>query len=78
MKSINIKLDSIEKVKKFVHIVATVESDLDLVSNRYTIDAKSIMGIFSLDLSKELKLVVGNDDEATFQEVKEKLADFVV
>ncbi len=78
MNSINIKLDSIEKVKKFVHLVATVESDLDLVSSRYTIDAKSIMGIFSLDLSKELKLVVSSDDEAIFQEVKEKLNEFTV
>ncbi len=78
MKSINIKLDSIEKVKKFVHIVASIESDLDLVSSRYTIDAKSIMGIFSLDLSKELKLVVANGNDVTFAEVKEKLSEFIV
>ncbi len=76
MKSIKIKLDSVDKVKKFVHLVASVECDLDLVSNRYTIDAKSIMGIFSLDLSKELELVVS--DEACFDSLKASLTEFAV
>ncbi len=53
-----ILLDSVEKVKKFVDIAATFPCDLDLKSGRYTVDAKSIMGIFSLDLKKPLTLVV--------------------
>ncbi len=76
MKSLKIKLDSVDKVKKFVHLVATVDCYLDLVSNRYTIDAKSIMGIFSLDLSKELELVVS--DDKCFESLAESLSEFVV
>ncbi len=76
MQSIKIKLDSVEKVKKFVHLVASIECDLDLVSDRYTIDAKSIMGIFSLDLSKELELKVG--DASLFDSVAETLKEFSI
>ena len=61
MKSINISLDSIEKVKKFVNTIAACDGDFDLSSDRYVIDAKSIMGIFSLDLSKKLRLDIHND-----------------
>ena len=50
MKSINIKLDTIDKVKEFVNKINTFDGDFDLVSARYVIDAKSIMGIFSLSL----------------------------
>ena len=46
MKSINIKLDTIDKVKEFVNKINTFDGDFDLVSARYVIDAKSIMGIF--------------------------------
>jgi phosphotransferase system HPr-like phosphotransfer protein len=53
-----ILLDSVEKVKKFVDIAATFPCELDIKSGRYTVDAKSIMGIFSLDLKKPLTLVV--------------------
>lgn len=63
MKSVNIKLDSIDKVKEFVNLINTFDGDFDLVSNRYVIDAKSIMGIFSLDISNELRLDVHDDSE---------------
>lgn len=56
MKSINIKLDSVEKVKSFVEILNKYDGDFDLVSDKYVIDAKSIMGIFSLDLKNSLRL----------------------
>jgi len=56
MQTINVLLDTVEKVKVFVNTVAPMEGDIDLVSERYVVDAKSIMGIFSLDLSKPLKL----------------------
>ena len=58
MQSMKIKLDTVEKVKGFVSIVAPLEGDIDIVSERYVIDAKSIMGIFSLDLSKTLELKI--------------------
>jgi len=64
MQTVNIKLDTVEKVKGFVNILAPLDGDFDLISDRYLIDAKSIMGIFSLDLSKELKLQIHNADSA--------------
>ena len=56
MKTIKISLNSIDKVKSFVNDITTFDYDFDLVSGRYVIDAKSIMGIFSLDLSKPIDL----------------------
>lgn len=64
MKSVNITLNSIDKVKTFVNTISKYNTDFDLVSGRYVIDAKSIMGIFSLDLSKPIRLDVHDDDEA--------------
>ena len=72
MKSFNIMLDSINKVKIFVNIVAKCDYDVDLTSGRYVVDAKSIMGIFSLDLSKPIKLDIHGDDDGSFEaEIKE-------
>ena len=56
MKTVQISLNSIDKVKSFVNAISQFEFDFDLISGRYVIDAKSIMGIFSLDLSKPLQL----------------------
>ena len=64
MKSVKISLNSIDKVKAFVNEVTKFDSDFDLVSGRYVIDAKSIMGIFSLDLSKPIGLNIHNDAQA--------------
>lgn len=62
MKSVIIKLDTISSVKKFVNLVAMYDFDVDLISGRYAVDAKSIMGIFSLDLSKPLKMEIYSDE----------------
>ena len=56
MKTVQISLNSIGKVKSFVNTISQFEYDFDLISGRYVIDAKSIMGIFSLDLSKPIEL----------------------
>ncbi|MBR6231277.1 MAG: HPr family phosphocarrier protein [Lachnospiraceae bacterium] len=61
MSTIKISLDSIDKVKSFVNILAKFDCDFDLISGRYLIDAKSIMGIFSLDLSKPIDLEIHAD-----------------
>ncbi len=61
MKTVRISLNSIDKVKSFVNDIAKYEFDFDLVSGRYVIDAKSIMGIFSLDLSKDIDLNIHTD-----------------
>ena len=58
MKTIQISLNSIDKVKAFVNEIGKFDCDFDLVSGRYVIDAKSIMGIFSLDLSNPLQLEI--------------------
>ena len=55
-------LQAINDVKEFVNIVMKYDFDIDLVSGRYAIDAKSIMGIFSLDLSKNLTLNIQKED----------------
>lgn len=63
MKEYIVKLNSIEQVKEFVALTNKCAFDVDLMSGRYAIDAKSIMGIFSLDLAKPLKMIVHADDE---------------
>lgn len=62
MKKVTICLNSIDKVKAFVNEVTKFDTDFDLVSGRYVIDAKSIMGIFSLDLSKPIDLNIHSED----------------
>ncbi len=62
MKSVKISLSMAENVKKFVSIVNSYPYDLDLRSGRYLIDAKSLLGIFSLDLSKPVVLEVHEDN----------------
>ena len=63
MKTVKISLNSIDKVKKFVTEISKFDCDFDLVSGRYVIDAKSIMGIFSLDLSKSITLNIHSEGE---------------
>lgn len=62
MKTAKISLNSIDKVKAFVNEISKFDCDFDLVSGRYVIDAKSIMGIFSLDLSKPIDLNIHAED----------------
>ncbi len=61
MKTIKISLNTIDKVKSFVNMITKFDCDFDLVSGRYVIDAKSIMGIFSLDLSNAIDLNIHAD-----------------
>ena len=62
MKTVKISLNSIDKVKAFVNTITRYDLDFDLISGRYVIDAKSIMGIFSLDLSKPIDLTIHGDN----------------
>lgn len=64
MKTFNMMLSSINDVKDFVNIVSRYDFDVDLTSGRYVVDAKSIMGIFSLDLSKPILVEAHSDDPA--------------
>lgn len=76
MKSVKVTLDSIDKVKNFVNLVSKFDTEFDLVSGRYVIDAKSIMGIFSLDLSKPIDLNIHDDEQAN--SISEMLKPFIV
>ena len=76
MKTVQISLNSIDKVKSFVNEVTKYDAEFDLVSGRYVIDAKSIMGIFSLDLSKPIDLNIHSESQV--EEILEKLAPFIV
>lgn len=62
MTTVNIALKAIDDVKNFVNTVLLFDYDIDLISGRYAIDAKSIMGIFSLDLSKPIELHAHTED----------------
>ena len=66
MKTFSILLKSINDVKDFVNIVNRYDFDVDMTSGRYVVDAKSIMGIFSLDLSKPIKVEAHTEDYADF------------
>ncbi len=63
MKEFNVLLTSINDVKQFVNAACSQSCDIDIVSGRYVIDAKSIMGIFSVDLAKPIKVEVRGSDE---------------
>ena len=76
MKTVKICLNSIEKVKSFVNDITMFDADFDLVSGRYVIDAKSIMGIFSLDLSKPIDLAI--HAEANKDEIMEALKPYLI
>lgn len=73
MIEVQISLNSIDKVKSFVNAITQFDFDFDLISGRYVIDAKSIMGIFSLELEEPLSLQVHGEIPAALTEA---LADY--
>lgn len=75
MKSFYIKLLTIEDIRNFVDIVTRQDCDIDLSSGRYVVDAKSIMGIFSLDLMNKILLTAHSDNT---EKLEEELAKFIV
>lgn len=62
MKEFTVVLSSINDVKTFVNVVTKYDFEIDLTSGRYVVDAKSIMGIFSLDLTQPIKVEAHSDD----------------
>jgi len=80
-KTYTILLDSINQVKDFANMINRFHCDVDLSSGRYVIDAKSIMGIFSLDLQSPLTLTIYGDnetDEAEIADIEKALQPFLV
>lgn len=78
MRKVKIKLYGVEEVKRFVNTISQYDFDFDLTSGRYIIDAKSMIGIFSLDLKNDLILVIHCDDEKVLDEVIDNLEGFIV
>lgn len=77
MKCVKIRLDSVDDIKSFVNILSQFNGYFDLVSGRYVVDAKSVMGIFSMDLSRDLELNMLDTNEKD-AEIMEALQPFVV
>lgn len=76
MKTVQVFLNSIEKVKRFVNDVSKFENEFDLAAGKYVIDAKSIMGIFSLDLTQPLTLTIHAND--SMEHILDKLALYMI
>ena len=72
MKSYDIKLSTIEDVRNFVNAVTACDFEVDLASGRYLVDAKSIMGIFSLDLLSPIHMTIHSDSCDAFEKAIEK------
>lgn len=77
MRKVKIKLYGVEEVKKLVNTITEYDYEFDLTSGRYIIDAKSMIGIFSLDLVNPLTLVIHCDDEEVVQEILQRLSAFI-
>ncbi len=75
MKEFKVKITTIDDVKKFVSTIMLFDYEVELVSGRYAIDAQSIMGMFSIDLSKELNPIAHTDDTA---ELEEAISNYIV
>lgn len=76
MKSVKISLKMAESVKNFVNIVSKYPYDIDLHSGRFIIDAKSVLGIFSLDLSKPIVLeIYENECDDLLNELKDYIVE---
>jgi phosphocarrier protein HPr len=70
-----ILLNNIDKIADFIKVVSKIEYDVDLVKGRYTVDAKSVVGVFTLDLSKEAKIIIHTDDENILDKFNEWRVD---
>lgn len=75
MHDMYVSLGTIESVKKFVAIISKYDEDFELISSKYIIDAKSILCIFSIDLSKPVLLRI-NAEGDRLEEIKEAVKEF--
>ena len=66
MQEINIALRDMQAIREFVQAVVLLDYDVDLVQGRYIVDAKSIMGIFALDIHSPIKVVANTNDATPF------------
>lgn len=73
-----IELDTIDGAKQLNAIALNYEEDIDIIKGRYVIDAKSILGIFSLDISKPVKIKIHSDDLSVLDKFYQDIKDFVL
>ena len=73
---VTVNLNEIDKVKKFVNEISKFESDVDIISGRHICDAKSLMSIFSFDLSKPVDIEIHSDDEEEIKKFNEMMEEF--
>lgn len=78
MRTYKILLSKITDVQEFVNAVNKYSFDIDLRSGKYLVDAKSIMGIFSLDLSKEIEMSIEVEDETLVKEFEVSIEKFLI
>lgn len=78
MKKVYVCLNSIDKVKHFVNNITKFETSSDLISGRYVIDAKSVMGILSLNLSKPIELKIHEEDAAVCDKIISSVKEYIV
>ncbi len=76
MYEMKIQIDTIDKVKKFVAAITQFDGEFEIYSGKYIIDAKSILGIFSVDLSKPVILKI--DNGARLEEIRSALQEYAV
>lgn len=76
LKKVQISLNSVEKVRDFVNLATKLDCDLDLVSGRYMIDGKSIMGIFSLNLLKPIEMSINTRNNMDY--ILKELETFII
>ncbi len=77
MKKVSVNLNESTLIKAFVNIINKYPFEMDLRSGRYLVDAKSILGIFSLDLSKPIELEIHSDDTDEIAALLEDIKDFI-
>lgn len=73
-----IELDTIDGAKQLNAIALSYEEDIDIIKGRYVIDAKSILGIFSLDISKPVKIKIHSDDLSVLDKFYQDIKDFIL
>lgn len=75
MKETYIRLNTINDVRRLVSVVEKYPFSVDLSEGRYVVDAKSLMGIFSLDLLQPIKLIAEKDDPQLFEDLKDLIVE---
>lgn len=74
---ITVLLNDFSKIKKFCREVVDFESDIDLIKGRYVIDAKSTIGIFTLDLSSPVDVIIHSDNKDEIKRFNEVMEEFI-